>query len=82
MKEDKRGSFFAYWTRCVFTAAITYLRKHYTEQNRRRGYILEEVYRMMQLSDGELENCNYLKKIIRDIENWNASPTDGEKLDE
>lgn len=37
---------------------------------------------MMQMSDGELENCNYLKKIIRDIENWNASSTDSGKLGE
>lgn len=36
MKEEYRKSFFNYWTRCVFTAAVVYLAKHYNRVNLKR----------------------------------------------
>jgi len=43
MKEEKRKSFFAYWTRCVWTAAIVYLGKHYKYMNNKRKLMLEAI---------------------------------------
>ena len=73
-----RGSFFSYWTRCVFTAAITYLKKHYQEQNRRRDYIRGEVEKMMCGEYGDVIQSQYLKQILETIENWNAKPKEEE----
>lgn len=33
MKEEKRKSFFNYWTCCCWTAFIVYLRNHYRHMN-------------------------------------------------
>ncbi len=79
MKEEMKGSFFSYWTRCVFTAAITYLKKHYQEQNRRRDYIRGEVEKMMCGEYGDVIQSQYLKQILETIENWNAKPKEEEE---
>lgn len=34
--KPEKGSLFSYMTRCVFTASIDYLAKHYKEMNRKR----------------------------------------------
>lgn len=38
-----RGSIFSYWTRCVFTAAITYLAKYYKDINTWREMMIEAL---------------------------------------
>lgn len=43
MKEEYRKSFFAYWTRCVFTAAVVYLAKHYKSVNLKRKLYLDAL---------------------------------------
>lgn len=43
MKEEKKGSFFSYWTMIVYTAFITYLRKHYAYINKKRHMLLTAV---------------------------------------
>lgn len=41
--KPERGSIFSYWTRCVFTAAITYLAKYYKDINTWRGMMIEAL---------------------------------------
>lgn len=43
MKEKNKRSFFNYLNACCFSAAYTYLRKHYSEINRMRKVVLEEM---------------------------------------
>ena len=43
MKEEKRKSFFSYWSCCCYSAFITYLRKHYKRTNEQRQYLLDTL---------------------------------------
>lgn len=43
MKEEKRKSFFSYWSCCCYSAFITYLRKHYKRTNEQRKYLLDTL---------------------------------------
>lgn len=43
MREANRGSFFSYLNACCFSAAYSWLRKHYSHINRMRKMILEEL---------------------------------------
>lgn len=43
MKPEYRGSFFSYWSNCVFTAAITYLGNYYKDINMRRELLLDAM---------------------------------------
>ena len=43
MKVEYKESFFAYWTRCVFTAAFVYLSNYYKEKNRKKEMIKDAL---------------------------------------
>ena len=43
MKEEKRKSFFSYWSCCCYSAFVTYLRKHYKRTNQHRQYLLDTL---------------------------------------
>lgn len=43
MKEEKRKSFFSYWSCCCYSAFVTYLRKHYKRTNEQRQYLLDTL---------------------------------------
>ena len=43
MKEEKRKSFFSYWSCCCYSAFVTYLRKHYKRTNEWRKYLLDTL---------------------------------------
>ena len=43
MREDKKAGFFSYWTQCIWTAAIVYLKKYYKFINKRRQMILDAM---------------------------------------
>ena len=43
MKEEYKSSFFSYWTRCVWTSSIVYLKKHYKDVNFKRKLIIDKL---------------------------------------
>ena len=43
MKEEYKSSFFSYWTRCVRTSSIVYLKKHYKDVNYKRKLIIDKL---------------------------------------
>ena len=43
MKEEKRKSFFSYWSCCCYSAFVTYLKKHYKRTNEQRKYLLDTL---------------------------------------
>ena len=63
MKEEKRGSFFAYWNCCCWTANVTYLKHYYDNRNAKRKMLVEAMERMRQDNIG-----NIRPDIIRDLQ--------------
>lgn len=69
MKENYKGSFFAYWTRICFTAAYTYLNKHYQYINRQRERLLERL-EDVQAQNPTMVNRQYIQELKRCIEQY------------
>lgn len=65
MKEEYRKSFFAYWTRCVFTAAVVYLAKHYKSVNLKRKLCLDAL---VQAHNNLAQNSPNTIELIRELE--------------
>lgn len=65
MKEEYRKSFFAYWTRCVFTAAVVYLAKHYKGVNLKRKLYLDAL---VQAHNNLSQNAPKTIELIRELE--------------
>lgn len=65
MKEEYRKSFFAYWTRCVFTAAVVYLAKHYKQVNLKRKLCLDAL---VQAHNNLSQNSPKTIELIRELE--------------
>lgn len=65
MKEEYRKSFFAYWTRCVFTAAVVYLAKHYKQVNLKRKLYLDAL---VQAHNNLSQNAPKTIELIRELE--------------
>lgn len=63
MKQDKRSSFFSYWSCCCYSAFINYLRKHYRRINHKREFFLEAL---QYAKDSNLYNVR--PDIVRIIE--------------
>ena len=43
MKQEKRSSFFSYWSCCCYSAFINYLRKKYKRANHKRQLFLDAL---------------------------------------
>lgn len=70
MKEEYRSSFFAYWTRCVFTAAVVYLAKHYKQVNLKRKLYLDALVQshnnLAQKDPRTVALINELERTLRE----------------
>lgn len=67
MRGEYSKSFFAYWTRICFTAAYTYLNKHYQYVNRQRERLLERL-EDVQAQNPTMVNRQYIAELKRCIE--------------
>lgn len=78
MKEEYHGSFFSYWTRCVWTSSIVYLREHYKEVNMRRQMILDKLEELK--CDGKSEDVEFIKLLKEQLEEYNGSNEEDEEI--
>lgn len=80
MKEEYKSSFFSYWTRCIWTASIVYLGKHYKNINKRKQLMidcLEEMRTTNPLLNQEL--IRNLQKELEQYSNPHNEDDDGEE---
>ena len=63
MKEERRGSFFSYWSCCCYSAFVTYLRKHYKHTNEKRKYLLDTLQ-----AASDMGVANIRPDIIRNLQ--------------
>lgn len=75
MKEEYHGSFFSYWTRCVWTSSIVYLREHYKEVNLKRKLIIEALEQAK--GDGGIEDAEFIKLLKKELEQYNDDEGEG-----
>ena len=61
MKEEYKSSFFSYWTRCVWTSSIVYLKKHYKDVNFKRKLIIEKLEEASY--DGKYSDAQFIKML-------------------
>lgn len=80
MKEGYRGCFFAYWTRCCFTAATTYLAKHYRGVNLKREMLLDKL-QQLQTSSPTMVNPIMIKQLKEYIDLYNKPDSSSDKLE-
>jgi len=84
MKPEFRKSFFNYWTRCVFTAAVVYLAKHYKRVNLKRQLFLDALVQahnsLAQNDPKTQELIKELEKQIREYGNYDKMDIDPEPL--
>lgn len=65
--DPEKGSLFAYFTTCCWTAFVVYLGKHYEQMNIRRQLILDAM-RNLQNEGEHIGNSQYVQNIIKDLE--------------
>ena len=73
MREDKRKSFFSYWSCCCWTAYITYLRKKYERTNRMRKMLQDALVEAKSKNLGAL-NPSIIKCLQQQIDLYDAKP--------
>lgn len=75
MKEDKRSSFFSYWSCCCYSAFINYLRKKYKMANRKRKIFLDAL---QYAKDNNMFNVrpDIVANLQEQIDLYNASTKD------
>ena len=61
MKDEYKSSFFSYWTRCVWTSSIVYLKKHYKDVNFKRKLIIEKLEQVNL--DGRYSDAQFIKML-------------------
>ena len=83
LKPEKRQFFFAYLTRCVFTAAITYLSHYYKDLNTKRELILETMEKIQNEGDitGQSQTPQF-KQLMEDLRRMLVANTKTEEYDE
>lgn len=59
----EKGNIFNYWTTCVYTAAITYLRKYYERRNKDRRLLLDALADVQN----EIPHSPYLQQVERNL---------------
>ena len=85
MKSEFRKSFFNYWTRCVFTAAVVYLAKHYKRVNLKRQLYLDALVQahnnIAQNDPKTIELISELERQIREYGTYDQMDIDPETID-
>ena len=80
MREDKKGSFFSYWTITAWTAYIVVLGKYYEEKNQRRQLLVNA------LRDAKHDNIcaldeNFIRQLEAEIKLYNINENEIEEED-
>lgn len=76
MKEEYKSSFFSYWTRCIWTASIVYLGKHYKNINKRKQLMIDCLEEMR--TTNPLMNQELIHNLQKELEQYEI-PEDGEE---
>lgn len=76
MKEEKRSGFFSYFTTCVWTSCMDYLRKHYKRMNNRRQFLLK----VLECAKTRKINVSpdFIKNLKRTIEQYSEASNNNE----
>ena len=77
MKEEYKSSFFSYWTRCVWTSSIVYLKKHYKDVNFKRKLIIDKLEEASY--DGKYSDAQFIKMLkdeLAQYENYGKEEDD------
>lgn len=61
--KPEKGSLFSYMTRCVFTASIDYLAKHYKDMNRKRQLLLDAL----EKAETNMPSSQAKEDLIREL---------------
>ena len=70
MKEEYKSSFFSYWTRCVCTSSIVYLKKHYKDVNKRKQLMLDCLEEMRITNP--LLNQGIINNLQKELEQYES----------
>lgn len=72
MKEEKRSGFFSYFTTCVWSSCMSYLRKHYKQMNNRRQFLLD-VLECAKSNHKLNVSPDFIKNLKQTIEQYDAT---------
>ena len=82
MREEYRGAFFNYWTRCVFTAAVVYLGRYYKDINLKRAVLLDALTAAHNnLSPSSPATQELIRGLEENLKQYGGGEGDGMKID-
>lgn len=79
MKDEYKSSFFSYWTRCVWTSSIVYLKKHYKDVNFKRKLIIEKLEEAS--SDGKYSDAQFIKMLKDELAQYENDEKEEDDLE-
>lgn len=78
----EKGSIFSYWTRCVFTAATTYLANYYKDINRKRQLLVDALKKAhIDLPPTSPNTQDLIKTLERQLEIYGMEQNGEVELD-
>lgn len=80
MREDKKGSFFSYWTITAWTAYVVVLGKYYEEKNQRKKLLVNALRDAKHDNIGALDEI-FIRQLEAEIKNYNIKENEIEEED-
>ena len=75
--KPEKGTLFSYMTRCVFTACIDYLAKHYKDMNRRRQLLLDALEKAETNMPSSQVKEDFIRILGKQIELYGKKEEEG-----
>ena len=76
--KPEKGTLFSYMTRCVFTACIDYLSRHYRDINNRRKLFLDALEKAETNMPSSQAKEDFIRELGKQIELYSKKEEDNE----